>query len=413
MEQFGKIAAAVSRRSCYDGAMKCLHSCLVLALVGTFAGSCNLVPADSSDAAIDADEDSHAAEATAPSDAIDADDTNAIVEDAAVEDAGAEAVDAAPKCPVAPAGMIPRAVWASQVATFIDPTTKAAFFDFAASHAVTTVYLQVGTKYMPADAADTSPLGQFIAEADARCIGVELLVGEARWTLNQYHPIVVDLATTAKRFTLALTGAKPKAFHVDIEPQGVRDIVSDGVTYNFANNGVGGTTNQRPAMMNQLLDVFAKIKDALGTTLPLHADIAFWFDGSVGINPLQRVSGGVAVGSPRLAHEFVIDAVDRVHLMAYRDRAFGPTCAIPSCSSEGIYDLSRTEVAYAGKVGKTAIVGVETADSGPTTSFFEENVAAMDTELGKVVSAYAAEPGMGGIAVHHLVAYRALQAKTP
>jgi hypothetical protein len=266
---------------------------------------------------------------------------------------------------------------------------------------------------MPASGADTSALGRFIAAAHARCIAVELLVGEARWTLEDYHANAVAVATAAKNFTLALSGPRPTAYHVDVEPHGVKDVTSGGVVYNWLNSGAGGTINQRPAMMNQFLDLLEKLKAALGTTLPLHADIAFWLDGSTGINPLQRVVGGAPVGAPRLAHELVIDATDRVHIMAYRDRAFGPTCDAPSCSAEGIYDLSRTEVAYAAKVGKKAVVGVETGDAGDKTSFFEETVAVMETELGKVNTAYAGHPGMGGLAVHHLAAYRTLQAKTP
>lgn len=306
-----------------------------------------------------------------------------------------------------------RSLYVWQTTTFTDDAAKASFFDFATSHGVKTVFLQVGSAHMPATGADTSALGKFIADAQSKCIGVELLVGEAKWSLADYHSIVVGLATTAKTFTTALTGAKPKAFHVDVEPHGVGGVVSGGVTYSWSNDGTNGTTNQRPAILNQFLDGLAKVKAALGSTLPLHVDVAFWLDGGTGFNPLQRVSGGANVGTPRPAHELVIDGVDRVHVMAYRDRAFGASCDAASCSANGIYDLSLAEVAYAAKVGKTAVIAVETTNAGSTVSFFEETVAVMDAEIAKVVNAHGATAAMRGVAVHDLVGYRALQAKTP
>jgi hypothetical protein len=330
-----------------------------------------------------------------------------------IEMSVADVAPAEPQCPNEGTSLVPRALWVWQTSTFTNAAEKADFFAFAATHAVNAVYLQVALADMPATGADLSPLGRFIAEAATRCIDVELLVGDSRWALDQYRPEVLDLAIAAKHFANALNGAKPTAFHVDIEPHGLDGVTSNGVLYDWDNDGTGGTTNQRPSMMNQFLDTLDAVRGALGGTLRLHADVVFWLDGAAGFNPLQRVIGGVATGAPRSAHELVIDAVDQVHLMAYRDLAFGAGCAEVSCSANGIFDLSEAEVNYARSVGKTAVVGVETGNYGDSISFFEEDVATMEAELAKVSGAYAGHAGFAGFAIHDLVGYRALQAKTP
>lgn len=126
----------------------------------------------------------------------------------------------------------------------------------------------------------------------------------------------------------------------------------------------------------------------LAGELPTIAAVPFWWDHSD--YDVRRRS---LVGE-------VLDRVDGVVVMAYRDRAVGP---------DGIIGLAEHEVALAAAAGKTAVIGIETGPAGlDKVSFFEEGEAVMEAELNQVEEAFGGWVSYQGIAVHHYGAYRTL-----
>ncbi|MFN8150993.1 MAG: hypothetical protein U0R24_07695 [Solirubrobacterales bacterium] len=76
--------------------------------------------------------------------------------------------------------------------------------------------------------------------------------------------------------------------------------------------------------------------------------------------------------------------------MAYRD------------SAGAVADVAKREVAIAGRLGKSATIGVETADvSPPQVTFFQEGRDALIAALAEVSTTFIGQPGFGGTAVHH------------
>lgn len=149
-------------------------------------------------------------------------------------------------------------------------------------------------------------------------------------------------------------------------------------------------TTDQALVAGQYVDLLGELRAALGASpLRLVVDIAFWFE----TVPLTRNA------ATHPLDEWVLDAVDVITLMDYRDTA----PAILAGASQ--------EMAYAGTHGKRVVIGVETMcglSDGPTVTFCEEGQKTMDTTLAAVAAQYGAAPAFGGFAVHHYVSWKAL-----
>lgn len=89
--------------------------------------------------------------------------------------------------------------------------------------------------------------------------------------------------------------------------------------------------------------------------------------------------------------ERVLARSDGLVVMAYRDHALG---------ADGIVEHAATEVSAAAAAGKTAWVGIETADVGlDKVTFYEEGRAVLAAELTTVDAQFGG--GYSGVAVHH------------
>jgi len=123
--------------------------------------------------------------------------------------------------------------------------------------------------------------------------------------------------------------------------------------------------------------------------LPVSAAIPFWFD-----HDGYRLDG-------RSLLEHVVERVDGIVVMAYRDRADG---------SDGILRHTVGEIVAGAAADKSVMIGVQTAaDELDKLTFYEEGAAAMERELDAVRQALTGAAGFGGIAVHHLDSYRRLR----
>jgi len=103
----------------------------------------------------------------------------------------------------------------------------------------------------------------------------------------------------------------------------------------------------------------------------------------------------------------VLDIVDRIALMAYRNHAAAP---------DGITDHAADFLAYANKIGKTVVTGVETGCDGlpSKVTFCGTTEADLENQLNSAYSALSGKyaNAFGGLAVHDDQFYQLLAVKS-
>jgi len=121
-------------------------------------------------------------------------------------------------------------------------------------------------------------------------------------------------------------------------------------------------------------------------------DIPFWYE-TVTIT---------YAGAAKELYKHILDAMDYVTLMDYRDYAEG---------ADGIIQNGANEIAYGRTLGKKVVLGVETYDvpgDPEYVTFYQEGEAFMNAELAKVNAYYAASPNYAGYAVHYYTTYKTM-----
>ncbi len=295
-------------------------------------------------------------------------------------------------------------VWDSDIIT--NTSERSTLLSFASSRNINTLYIESYGIITGNSTTDKNNLADLIRIAYDQCISIELLAGESEWYLPSNHSSAVNFAQKAVDFTRGLS-IKPKAIHLDVEPYGY----SSGSLWD-ANNG----TN-RGAILSDYISMLTKVKSTLGNTLLLNVDVPFWYDSASGLQ-----GSGAAYFSKQ-----IMDTVDIMTIMDYRDTAFGvkssgEIISSKNESSNGIYDLGYDEVAYANSIGKKVIIGVETkcfSDSASAQITFcgtrtvgnqtiKKGVSFLAHELEKVRTAFSSLASFGGTAIHHYDSYQTL-----
>lgn len=214
----------------------------------------------------------------------------------------------------------------------------------------------------------------FIEKASVRGIKVYALDGAPDWVAPKGYTSQNQLMNWLGNYQKGSTAIQKFAgVHLDIEP------------YLYS----GWKTKQAETIKSyQALLVKAK-NSTTALNLSLEVDLPFWFD---------EISFKNTYGNGLLA-EWVIAKTNSVTIMAYRD------------SASMIIDLVKEEVAWAGKYGKSLVVGVETGQTseGNSISFFEEGESYMNQQLTAVETYYANNSGFNGTAVHHVGSWMTLK----
>lgn len=205
-----------------------------------------------------------------------------------------------------------------------------------------------------------------IAALGAAGVEVEALGGETRWATTQRADMLRFVRAAVRYQRGALAGARLTGIHLDVEPYGLPAWDRD-------QRAVAGSLTR--AM---------EAAERAARSLPLAADIPFWFD--------EIPTGGGA----SLAEQ-MIRRTDAITVMAYRDQG------------SDVIDVARREVRLAGRAGKPVTVGVETSDVAPEqVTFFEEGRTALELALAEVRAELGSHAGFGGVAVHDSESLRAL-----
>jgi hypothetical protein len=230
---------------------------------------------------------------------------------------------------------------------------------WAASKGVTEIFVYVSPNALTN--GDLARLQQMRQLADGVRIKLSALGGEPAWTTDH-------AAALAWLRTVVATGIF-SGVHLDVEP-----YLTSGWT-------------SKPAATEQ---AYLSLLDEMraGSTLPLEADVPFWF-------------GQYKVGSKNLADE-VLKRVKAVTVMSYRDTATG---------SNSMVAISQDWLARGAAAGKRVRLGAET---GPLPecaycTFAQEGGTKMTQVLAKVDTATKANGAYGGVAIHRYGAWRALK----
>lgn len=263
-------------------------------------------------------------------------------------------------------GVKERAVWLWNTKLLLDESKDPLVF--LENKQINKVYLQIDTEL------SNSVYQTFIEKAHSKGIQVAALDGDAYWTVdNGTHTLNKFLKWLEQYQQHATATQQFISIHLDIEPY----------TTPLWNE------NRMLAIENfQQLVLQAKGK-ALQLSIPLELDIAFWYD---------EVNYQTKYGSGILSN-WTIHHSDSVTIMAYRDY------------SNGIIRSVKHEIAYAKRVGKKVVIGVETMKSaeGDQVSFYEEGEAYMNKHLKHIDNYYSNRRSFNGIAIHHFESWMGMK----
>ncbi len=231
---------------------------------------------------------------------------------------------------------------------------------FAVARGVSEIFVHVSPTLL-AD-GDLARLHDMRRRADAARIRLTALGGDSAWVTD--HRAALDWQRTVVR-TGVFAGV-----HLDVEPY-----------------VAPGWTAAPEATRKAYLALLDKVR--AGSTLPLEADVPFWY-------------GQYRVGGKNFADE-VLKRVAAVTVMSYRDSGTG---------AGSIVAVGQDWLRRGAAVGKRVRLAAETGPLADCTycTFHEEGAARLAAELAEVDAATRAMPAFAGIAVHHYGAWRTLPA---
>ncbi|MEW5980753.1 MAG: hypothetical protein AB1806_00115 [Acidobacteriota bacterium] len=260
-----------------------------------------------------------------------------------------------------------RAMWLwNPSAARADPAARAALLDFARRERIGTIWAQVNTvaaagpPYPPAarrDHVHASPRSlderegwkALIAAAHERGIRIEALDGDPAWALAANHHLALGVVDAVLAYNQQVSPAERfDGVHLDIEPYLL-------VAWRFPRS--------REALLREYLDVITHCQSHVHEfpTMAFGVDIPFWWqsvDGKTG-----RAIGEVRfLGTSKAASYHLIDRLDNVGIMNYRNKAAG---------QDGMINFGQDLLVYAEQARHAKIwMGVETSRSTPTPVWF-------------------------------------------
>jgi hypothetical protein len=237
---------------------------------------------------------------------------------------------------------------------------------FAARKRIRTIFLSATTKRLE---REPELYRRVLRRAHAQGLAVQALNGEPEWTLTDSRAGAVAFLEALRQYDQESRPAERfDAIHLDVEPQSLPQW----------GTAEGGT------LAGQYVDFVDWSRGRARTLgLPLVVDVPVSF---------KRI----AVGSTTL-HRAVLDRVDQMVVMAYKDTA------------EEVLEASQAEVEYAEATGKKVWVGVSAdpahlplgSPGGPAESDLEKIAASVE-------EAFRQRRSFLGVAIHDYAQYRRL-----
>lgn len=267
---------------------------------------------------------------------------------------------------------VPVAVW-----TYLDlatsSTERSAFFQFATKQPIREVYLEASGLI----ARSRGPLADLLQEAWDHGIPVSLVLGRAAWVQPERFEEALAQVREVRDFAQSLRAAgrvMPRSLHLDVEPHTLPAWGHDW-----------------SRLGSQYLDLLAKVKQELGTYLPLAIAIPVWWDKRMitrqgRVLPLSR---------------WAIEQADQTILMDYRNR--------PSA----ILSSAEAELASAEAINRQVVIGLAVhCSSDPenaSISFCQKGNEALIQAMREVETRMQRRQGYGGLAVFSYEDWRVLK----
>jgi hypothetical protein len=265
-----------------------------------------------------------------------------------------------PAVPLAEAG--PRALWVWSYSWADKPDEATALLEFAKANKVDTFYLESESMIQESPAR----LEEFIHQAAAQSIRVELLFGGHQWVENP--AVAVALAKRAADFIATMAEPKAKAIHFDVEPHALPNWDVD---------------QQR--LSGLYIDLLEQLKLAVGRT-PLQVDIGHFY-GSINLT---------RAGVSKSLLRWVLERVDGAVLMAYNS------------TPRNVLAFIKDEFAQSqGSGQKLRIALACDCDLSPLENYCSRET--LEHALAVVQQAYGSDPSFSGLAVHSYGSYRNLK----
>ncbi|WP_019639581.1 hypothetical protein [Paenibacillus fonticola] len=217
--------------------------------------------------------------------------------------------------------------------------------DFAAEKQLNWLYVRLDLQQ------PYSSYSSFVKQAAAAGIEVHALGGTPTWALEEELPRIMKLVNYVKNYNRTVEGDERfHGIHLDIEPYVLPKWWAD--------------PQQVISEWTSNLDTFVRElkKDS---NLEASVDLAVWLDKYM------------VTGDDISLSKWMIDRMDHVSLMAFRDTATGPN---------SIEAVTKEEIAFADELVKPIFISVEIKASheGNHITFYEEGAAYMEQELVKL-----------------------------
>lgn len=223
---------------------------------------------------------------------------------------------------------------------------------------------------------------QFNRLAHSYGVFVHALGGDPRWGLERYHQQPLRWVGDILSFNRS---SKPKERFNGI--QNDTEVYLLGKPWGQNKEGI----------LKEYLDLNKKIVDLREieeADIIYACDIPFWYDD----DPSVAVNWNGQIKPPSF---HILDTVDSITIMDYRNFADGPNGSIA---------LAKNEIGYADSVKKKVYIGQETQENlyPEYITFGGMSEQEMEAQIKKLVEAYITSAGFAGIAMHHYTSYRKL-----
>lgn len=287
--------------------------------------------------------------------------------------------------PIGAMAQASRAVWtweAESYAMIEDPAVAQEAASYLQSQHIDTVYLYADAYRGRNLIAERPELYRaFIEQLHRRHMKVYALLGSAylhteNYVLPAYRRQAEAMFSRVLQYNAdAPAEARFDGVNLDIEPH-VLDEWNDQTRERL----LAGFLDMGEALM--------KLKREHHASLAVGPAIPFWLDGI----ELERN------GTRRPVSEHAIDLFDYVALMDYRHKAAG---------SDSILSHAASEIAYADRVGKKVVIGLEVSPNElDKVTFDRVGPKVFEQALGTVEEALCDDPSFAGFAIHHYRTYR-------
>lgn len=207
----------------------------------------------------------------------------------------------------------------------------------------------------------------FVMQAAEAGIEVHAMGGHPIWALQENRAKLLRLIKYVKDYNRSVQGNERfHGIHLDIEPYVLPEWRMD------SQRVISEWTSNMEFFVQELR------KDS---TLQASMDMAVWLDKYT------------VPGTETSLSKWMIDQMDHISLMAFRDTAEG---------SNGIVRVTKEEIAFAEELNKPIIISVEMKESheGNHITFYEEGSAYMEGELAKLQELLKESTSFTGNVVH-------------